>query len=71
MTSKMPRDARFVNPKVKLTYVRSVIIKHAMFWFFCIIELPFFDRPDKDEPAACAQTERQNYQQYETFIHYA
>jgi hypothetical protein len=47
----------------------SVIIQHAVFGLFHILEFALFDRPDEDQPAAGSQAEGKNYQQYDAFIH--
>jgi len=48
----------------------SIIIQHAMLRLFHIFELPFFDRPDKHEPAGRPQAERKNNQYNQAFIHF-
>jgi hypothetical protein len=47
----------------------SIIIQHAMFRSFHILEFTFFDSPDKYQPATGAEAERQHYQYDQTFIH--
>jgi hypothetical protein len=41
-----------------------LVVQHPVLGTLYVVEFPFLYRPDKDEPAAAAETERQ-YDQYD------